>query len=150
MLSASLSRVKDDRGFTLIELLVVILIIGVLAAIAIPAFLNQKGKAYDASAKEMVRTASQAAETYSTDHNGEYGGIKPEVLHEYEAAIQTKGPNAYVTVAEATESGRGYAITATAPTTKDTFTIVRNEHGEVTRTCKSESKGCSGSSSGSW
>ncbi|MFI5008679.1 MAG: type II secretion system protein, partial [Solirubrobacterales bacterium] len=65
-------RSKDEGGFTLIELLVVILIIGILAAIAIPAFLNQKSKATDASAKTQVRTAETAMETYSTDHSGEY------------------------------------------------------------------------------
>ncbi len=67
-------RSKDEGGFTLIELLVVILIIGILAAIAIPAFLNQKSKATDASAKTQARTAETAMETYSTDHNGSYEG----------------------------------------------------------------------------
>src|SRR5947208_14885701 len=65
-------RSKEESGCTLIELLVVILIIGILAAIAIPSFLNQKGKANDASAKSQARTMQTAEETLATDNNGKY------------------------------------------------------------------------------
>jgi len=68
MLQKLRQRANDEKGFTLIELLVVILIIGILAAIAIPSFLNQKGKANDANAKAVVRTAQTAEETYFTDN----------------------------------------------------------------------------------
>src|SRR3954470_17736906 len=60
-------RAQDEEGFTLIELLVVILSIGILAAIALPAFLNQRGKAQDTEAKSQVRTMQTAAETFYTD-----------------------------------------------------------------------------------
>jgi type IV pilus assembly protein PilA len=144
---------RDDQGFTLIELLVVILIIGILAAIAIPSFLSQKGKAYDALAKEMARTGMQAAETYSTDHDGEYKNMSVEALHEYEPAIQTAAGNnnAYLSVAEEKEAGKGYVVTAVAPGPGgDTFTITRKENGELLRTCKAESSNKNGCETGTW
>src|SRR5918995_6068406 len=68
MLHKLRARVQDEKGFTLIELLVVILIIGILAAIALPAFLNQRGKAQDTEAKTEARTMQTAMETYYTDN----------------------------------------------------------------------------------
>jgi type IV pilus assembly protein PilA len=143
----------DDRGFSLIELLVVILILGILAAIAIPLFLGQKGKAVDAAAKEMARTGSQAAETYSTDHAGEYKGIEVSVLREYEPAIRASaGTNtdAYLSLAEGTEGGKGYKVTATAPN-GDTFSYTKNQTGAVSRTCETAvATTVSGCVNGSW
>ena len=62
----------SEAGFTLIELLVVMLILGILAAIALPAFFNQKEKAGDAKAKEYAHSAQVAIETYSTENGGSY------------------------------------------------------------------------------
>jgi type IV pilus assembly protein PilA len=68
---ARIRKARDERegGFTLIELLVVIIIIGILAAIAIPVFLNQRQKGYDAQAKSDLRNAATSEETYMTDNN---------------------------------------------------------------------------------
>ncbi len=133
-------RSKDEGGFTLIELLVVILIIGILAAIAIPSFLSQKSKATDSSAKELARTAQTTAETYATDHNGSYTGMSPAVLKEYEATIQTAAGNgnSYLSTAEATEGGEGFKVTATSVTAGHTFTVNRKQTGEVKRELHSD------------
>ena len=144
-------RSTDEGGFTLIELLVVILIIGILAAIAIPSFLNQKGKAYDASAKELARTAQTTAETIATDNNGEYVKVTAAELKAYEASIQTAAGNgAYISAAKEQETGKGYVVTATAANTGDEFTVTRNAEGVISRSCKSTTTGCSGGKTGSW
>ena len=76
MLAAMKKRLAgEESGFTLIELLVVIIIIGILAAIAIPVFLNQRKKGYDAQAKSDLRNLATLEETYLTDNQVYAGNV---------------------------------------------------------------------------
>ena len=128
MLHKLRQRAADERGFTLIELLVVILIIGILAAIALPAFLNQRQKAQDSEAKSAVRTAQTALETFYTD-NQKYTGADAAALKGIEPALN----NADFTVDSA--DATGYKVTSTSKgSSKNTFSIT-NTAGTVTRQC---------------
>src|SRR6059058_1469441 len=81
---ARIRKAAEERegGFTLIELLVVIIIIGILAAIAIPVFLNQRQKGYDAQGKADLRNLATIEETYMTDAN-HYGTLAEMVASPY-------------------------------------------------------------------
>jgi type IV pilus assembly protein PilA len=141
-------RSKDEGGFTLIELLVVILIIGILAAIAIPSFINQKGKANDAQAKTAARTAQTASETLATDNNGSYEKVSTAELEALEPTLKsTTNP---LKVAKGTVNT--YEVEVENTTTKDKFKIAREESGAVKRTCtvpeKANRNGCP--ASGEW
>ncbi len=154
MLDRLRQRSSDEGGFTLIELLVVILIIGILAAIAIPSFLSQKSKATDASAKELARTAQTTAETYATDHGGNYQGMSIGELQAYEKTIISCPSTANAclkTVTVGAAPYEEYTVTAEA-TDGHTFSIKRESNGSTKRECTptgktgSEGGGCQNSS----
>jgi type IV pilus assembly protein PilA len=146
MLQKLRERMGREEGFTLIELLVVMLILGLLAAIAIPTFLNQREKAQDSDAKAMARTAQTAIETVATDNGGDYssanGAGGPALLKTIEPTIQTTGDPRVTTVVAGTDS---YTVTARSAT-GNTFSIERTTGGAFNYACTGDG-GCSG---GDW
>jgi type IV pilus assembly protein PilA len=125
----------------------VILIIGILAAIAIPSFLNQKSKANDASAKSQARTGETAAETYSTDNNGEYTSMSTAALQKIEPTLNETSSATFTVVAAGKET---YELKSVSKATSDEFVIKRLAGGEIERLCKSASTGCKGTTASSW
>jgi type IV pilus assembly protein PilA len=144
----------SEAGFTLVELLVVMLILGLLAAIAIPSFFNQRDKAKDASGKEMARTAETAVETYATDNGGVYTGVTLAKVNGIEQTVSidsTSTTNPYLSnVAAAGTGDKGYTLTVTVPSTGNTFSIARSATtGVTTFSCATTGKaGCP--SDGDW
>ena len=142
MLSKLTRRAEEEKGFTLIELLVVILIIGILAAVAIPTFLNQRGKAYDSNAQSQVKTAQLAEETYATNNNGNYTANVAD-LQAIEPSLNDTS-SATLTV-NAAPSGDEYQVVSTAQHTGDAFTITESNNGTELNTCTVPTGGGSGS-----
>jgi prepilin-type N-terminal cleavage/methylation domain-containing protein len=111
-----LTMQTNKKGFTLIELLIVVVIIGILAAIAIPKFANTKEKAYIASMKSDLRNLVTAQEAYFSDNNSNYAGSTGAMGTNYRASTG-------VTVTINSASGTGWTAKATHPSTTQTCQI---------------------------
>ena len=142
MLQRLRHRAQGQEGFTLIELLVVILIIGILAAVAIPTFLSQTGKAKDANMESNINTAQTAEATYQTTNDTFTNapsatnptatsnlliGVEPALTPAF-----TSGTGKYP-IAVTAASTTGYTIAGTSASAI-TYKLVYN-NGVVTRTC---------------
>jgi type IV pilus assembly protein PilA len=139
----------SEAGFTLIELLVVMLILGILAAIALPAFFNQREKAGDSKAKEYAHTAQVAVETYATEKGGSYTGVNLEALHKIEPTISETAGEEAVTTGTTKPAKEGLIVSSSASnkyliksvsSTGNVFKI-ENNAGTITFMCTAPGKG---------
>jgi type IV pilus assembly protein PilA len=135
---------NGEKGFTLIELLVVILIIGILAAIALPAFLGQRSKGQDADAKSAARNLVSAVESFYAT-NQTYVNATGDADVTQSGVFGTGSGQATVTAA----TSNGYTIVGYSAS-GNTFTITKSgTTGVSSRTCATTGKGAC-PSSGTW
>ncbi len=115
-----MKRFRKSEGFTLIELLIVIIIIGILAAIAIPMFLNQRDKAKDAAVKEGVHSIQVGVQSYAVDNNDVYP-VTEDVITDVEPNIDQWPNNPWTNAAMANAATKGDFVYVSADGTDYTL-----------------------------
>jgi len=126
---------ENEGGFTLIELLVVIIIIGILAAIAIPTFLSQRKKGWDAASKSELRNAAVAQESYATDANGSYTLSEADLSTEgYNQSAAFTGTGIFEIITIVNGTAPEYCMRAAHSSQPTVFWYLGSENGEPSKT----------------
>jgi type IV pilus assembly protein PilA len=143
-----LSRFGEERAFTLVELLVAMVVVGALAAVAIPTFQGQGSKGTDSEAKSMAVMAAKTIEACAAEHGGNYDSCPKDALIAMEPSLEDAIDRLTVLAGSATyEIG---VMSKRDPTVS--FTVSRAADGTTTRTCSTNEDrgGCQVPQTGTW
>jgi type IV pilus assembly protein PilA len=143
-----LSRFGEERAFTLVELLVAMVVVGALAAVAIPTFQGQGSKGTDSEAKSMAVMAAKTIEACAAEHGGNYNNCPKDALIAMEPSLEDAIDRLTVLAGSATyEIG---VMSKRDPTVS--FTVSRAADGTTTRTCSTNEDrgGCQVPQTGTW